>query len=71
MKCWHELTKKGKKRRLNWLFLNYQDEIGERLNEKFIHWIIDDKNYQKEDLEQIRNEFFLNKIDPSITKYLL
>lgn len=71
MKRWNELTKKGKKRRLNWLFSNYYYEIGERLYEMFLHLIIDDKNYQEEDLEQIRNEFFLNKKDPLITKYLL
>lgn len=71
MKRWNELTKKGKKRRLNSLFLNYQYEIGDRLNEKFIHSIIDDKNYQEEDLEQIRNELFQNKKDFSLLKYLL
>ena len=71
MKRWNELTKKGKKRRLNWLFLNYYYEIGERLYEEFLHSIIDDKNYQEEDLEQIRNDFFYNIKVRSITKYLL
>ena len=71
MKRWNELTKAGKKRRLNYLFSNYYYEIGERLYEEFLRWIIDNINYDEDDLEQIRNDFFYNIKDVSITKYLL
>ena len=71
MKRWNELTKAGKKRRLNYLFSNYFYIIGDRLYEEFVHSIIDDKNYQTEDLEQIRNKLFQNKRGFSFLKHLL